>query len=419
MNDHSNEPVAPVPPYRQRLLEVAKVFTKLGIIGFGGPAAHIAMMEDECVTRRQWLTRDAFMDLIGATNLIPGPNSTEMTMHMGYLRAGLPGMIVGGSCFIIPAALMVCAIAWGYTTWGTLPQVQTMLYGIKPVVLAIIAAVMVRLVGTAVKDHRLGILALTVAALSLFSDLPELALLFGGGLIGGAWRRIGLAREKANMDRSQTALPLLGQGSGPMLMAGAGVAAGTALTVTSWQIFWYFLKIGSVLYGSGYVLVAFLEGGLVRDLHWMTQSQLVDAISIGQVTPGPVFTTATFVGFVVAHEHGTSPWLGALAATVGIFLPAFVFVAILHPLIPRLRKWTWTAALLDAVNVAALGLMFAVTVKLARDVLWTGDIAGSMPAWVLGIVALMLVVRFNVNAAWLVIGGGVAGWLLGLMGLIS
>lgn len=420
MSDTPESTAAPLPPYRQRLLEVVKVFAKLGVIGFGGPAAHVAMMEDECVKRRQWLTREHFLDLMGATNLIPGPNSTEMTMHIGYVRAGLVGMIAGGACFIVPAVIMVSAIAWAYTQWGTLPQVRPMLYGIKPVVLAIIAAVMVRLAGTAVKDHRLGIIALTVAALSLFSTLPELALLFGGGLIGGAWRRIGIARENATNNGNDLAmLPLLGQGTGTALVAGSGVAAATLSTVTGWQLFFYFLKIGSVLYGSGYVLVAFLEGGLVNELGWLTQSQLVDAISVGQVTPGPVFTTATFIGFVVGHTRGTSPWIGAVAATVGIFLPAFIFVAISNPLIPHLRKWKWTGALLDAINVAALGLMFAVTIKLARDVLWTGDVSGSLPAWALGIVALLLVVRFNVNAAWLVIGGGVAGYLLGLMGLVT
>ena len=385
-------------PKRGPLGEVARLFFKLGLIAFGGPAAHIAMMEDEVVTRRGWISRQHFLDLIGATNLIPGPNSTEMTMHVGYERAGWPGLFTAGSCFIFPAVVITGVFGWLYVTYGSLPAVEPFLYGIKPAVIAVILGAVWKLGKKAVKGWRFALIGLAVAAAAL-GGLGEIWALVAGGILGTLWLRA------AGYDSSGTAerfVPILflqrAQDTTGAVVGGAAV--GAAAGVSLWKLFFFFLKIGAILYGSGYVLVAFLEGGLVRDYGWLTEAQLLDAIAIGQFTPGPVLSTATFIGYVIQGVPG------ALVATVGIFLPSFIFVLILNPLIPRLRESIWLSAFLDAVNVAAVALMVAVTIELGVSTLVT------WPAWVIVTLAAVLALGFKMNAAWIVLGGAILGWML-------
>ncbi len=378
--------------------EVARLFLKLGLIGFGGPAAHIAMMEDEFVTRREWISRQHFLDLVGATNLIPGPNSTEMTMHVGYERAGWPGLFTAGSCFILPAVLITGFFGWLYVAYGSLPEVEPFLYGIKPAVIAVILGAVWKLGTKAVKGWRLAAMGLAVAAATL-AGLGEIWALLAGGLLGTLWLRA------AGYDSSRTAgrlIPILflQQARDTTAAAAAAAAAGAAAGVSLWKLFFFFLKVGAVLYGSGYVLVAFLEGGLVEDYGWLSQDQLLDAIAIGQFTPGPVLSTSTFIGYVIEGVPG------AAVATLGIFLPSFFFVLMLNPIIPKLRESIWLSAFLDAVNVAAVALMVAVTIELGIGTLV------SWPSWVIAVLAAVFALRYKLNAAWLVLGGAVLGWLL-------
>jgi len=395
------------PPAREpgRLGEVARLFLKLGVIAFGGPAAHVAMMEDEVVERRGWLTRQHFLDLLGATNLIPGPNSTEMTMHVGYERAGWQGLFVAGACFIGPAVLLTGILGWAYVAYGALPEVEPFLYGIKPAVLAVILGALWKLGKKAVTGWRLALLAVAVAAVVL-GGVGEVWALLAGGVVGMLWLR--LAGDADDATTAERFVPILFLQPSATAGAAAGVAAGTAAVagVSLWKLFVFFLKVGSVLYGSGYVLVAFLEGGLVGDLGWLTQGQLLDAIAIGQFTPGPVLSTATFVGYLVAAAGGLNPIAGAAVATLGIFLPSFVFVWMLNPLIPKLRSSAWLSAFLDAVNAAAVALMAAVTIELAVETLV------SWPAVLIAVLAAVAALRFKANAVWLVLGGALLGRLL-------
>ncbi|MEX2472667.1 MAG: chromate efflux transporter [Gemmatimonadota bacterium] len=381
--------------------ELARLFLKLGVIAFGGPAAHIAMLEDEVVTRRKWIGRQHFLDLIGATNLIPGPNSTEMTMHVGYERAGWAGLATAGSCFIGPAVVITGVLGWLYVQYGSLPAVEPFLYGIKPAVIAVILGAVWRLARPAVKDWRFAVLGVGVAV-ALLLGLGEIQGLLLGGVLGMLWFRASGGDDSGTASRYVPILFLrdgtsVGVQVGGSAAAGAAGAAGVAAAVSLPKLFLFFLKVGSVLYGSGYVLVAFLEGGLVSDYGWLTQAQLLDAIAIGQLTPGPVLSTATFIGYVLDGVPG------AAAATVGIFVPSFFFVLLLNPLIPRLRESAWLSAFLDAVNVSALALMVAVTIQLGVAVLV------SWPAWVIALAAGVLVVRFRTNAVWLVLGGALVG----------
>jgi len=373
-----------------RLAELARLFLKLGLIGFGGPAAHIAMMEEEVVARRRWLSREHFLDLVGATNLIPGPNSTEMAIHVGYLRSGWAGLLIAGLCFIFPAVLITTGFAWAYVNFGTLPQVVPFLFGIKPALIAIILAAVWRLGRTAAKDFPLLGLGCAVAVASLLG-FNEIAVLVLGGVTGMLWRsRAGPLAALAWMSASAT-------GSAAAAAGGAG-AAGATVSLAKLGLF--FLKVGAVLYGSGYVLVAFLEGGLVRDYGWLTEAQLMDAIAIGQLTPGPVLSTATFVGYVLAGVPG------AALATAGIFLPSFLFVAALSLVLPRLRRSRWMAAFFDAVNMSSVALMAAVTVKLSVATLT------SWPAWAIALAAAAAGLRWKLNATWLVLAGAVIGRVL-------
>ena len=378
---------------RGSLGEVAWFFLKLGTIAFGGPAAHIAMMRREVVERRRWVDDQRFMDLVGACNLIPGPNSTELTIHLGYIRAGWPGLVVGGVCFIVPAMLSVLALAWAYVSNGSLPQAEWPLNGIKPVIIAIVAQALWGLAGTALKGRLLAAVALAAFALYLLG-FNEIAILFGGGLLVLlAWRAATWRAGEGGNGRG-AGVGLLGPG----LPGVAAQVAGTAAVAYSpGVLFWTFLKIGAVLYGSGYVLLAFLRNDFVDRLGWLTDQQLIDAVAIGQFTPGPVFTTATFIGYVVGGFQG------ALLATLGIFLPAFVFVALSGPIVPKLRSSPHASALLDGVNAAALGLMAGVTVELGRAALV------DPLTIVLGLVALGLLLKTKLNSAWLVLGGGAVG----------
>ena len=374
-------------PVRSRLLEVITLFLKLGTFAFGGPAAHIAMMRDEVVKRRQWVDEQHFLDLLGATNLIPGPNSTEMAIHLGFVRAGWAGLIAGGVCFIAPAMFIVLGLAWVYQRFGTMPQAEGLLYGVKPVVIVIIAQALWALGQKAVKGPLMAAVGVAVLAL-YFLGVNEIALLFAGGLVVMAAENFRQLR-KANV--SGAIAPLVGLSLPALLTAPFSLPT----------MFLIFLKIGAVLFGSGYVLLAFLRADFVTRLGWLTDRQLIDAIAIGQVTPGPVLTTATFIGYVL----GGVP--GALLATLGIFLPSFVFVAISNPFIPRLRQSSWAAALLDGVNVASLGLMAAVTAQLGRASL-TDPLTIA-----LALLAALFLFRFKVNSTWLVLGGAVVGLLAG------
>jgi len=382
-----------------RLGELAVLFLKLGCVAFGGPAAHIAMLEDEVVERRRWLSRQHFLDLIGATNLVPGPNSTEMTMHIGYERAGWLGLLVAGACFIGPAVLITGALGWAYIAYGSLPEVEPFLYGIKPAVLAVIAGALWKLGTKAITGWKLAALAVAVTVAVLLG-VGEVWALLAGGLVGALALRAS----------APTAVAASGVVPYGALHAGTAVAASGALAgsaaVSLGALFLFFLKVGAVLYGSGYVLVAFLEGGLVDDLGWLTQGQLLDAIAIGQFTPGPVLSTATFVGAVVGAEGGLSPVAGAAVATLGIFLPSFLFVGVLNPLVPRLRQSAWLSAFLDAVNASAVALMAAVTLQVGTDVLV------SWPAVVIAVASAVAVLRFRASAVWIVLGGAGLGWAL-------
>jgi len=385
-------PTPPAPPgdRARELRALAALFLRLGTIAFGGPAAHIAMMEDEVVRRRRWLSREEFVDLLGAANLIPGPNSTELAIHIGHRRAGWPGLLVAGACFILPAFFMVAAIAWAYTRFGALPKVDAVLHGVKAVIIAVVAQALWGLLRTVVRTPLaagVGVAAMAAA----FLGVDELLLLFLSGAAVLAWR--GVERRRP----PQAPLPGFAP-PWPLLSLGAATATAAA-PFTQHGLFLFFLKVGSVLYGSGYVLLAFLRSGLVERLGWLTEAQLLDAVAVGQVTPGPVFTTATFVGYVLGGASG------AVVATAGIFLPAFVFVALSGPLVPRLRR-SWAAgAFLDGVNVASLALMAVVTWQLGRAVL-----VSPLPV-ALAAVAAVLLIRYRVNSAWLVLGGGVVGAL--------
>lgn len=374
---------------RSALTEVALLSLKLGFTAFGGPAVHIAMLRDEVVTRRKWLAGEEFLDLMGATNLIPGPNSTEMVMHVGRVRAGGLGLIVAGTLFILPAALIVLSLAWLYVEYGTTPSAEWLLYGIKPVIISVVLQAIWGLSKSAVKGPLSALVGIAALVLYLLG-VNEILLLFGSGLL------VMLARNGSRIRRS-------GQGAGiflPLLSLQIPLLAQTDQGPANLgQLFFTFLKIGSVLYGSGYVLLAFLRNDFVDRLGWLTDQQLLDAVAVGQFTPGPVFTTATFVGYIVAG------FPGAMLATFGIFLPSFVFVAALNPIIPRLRRSLWMGALLDGVNVAALGLMAGVTWELARS---------AIVDWVtalLSVGAALVLLRFKLNSAWLVLGGGVVALL--------
>ncbi|MEB3312512.1 MAG: chromate efflux transporter [Cyanobacteriota bacterium] len=373
---------------RQRLQELATVFFRLGCIAFGGPAAHIAMIDDEVVRRQQWMSREQLLDLIGVTNLLPGPNSTELAIHIGYQRAGWRGLLVAGSCFILPAMTLVWMLAALYARYQTVLQVGWLLYGIKPVIIAIILQALFKLGKKAIKDGPTIAVAIGVIV-AYFLKVNEILLLL---LAGGA---VMLVKNLGRGGMAALWLPL----SATLAPTGGPAVAMAGVGPSGVQVFLFFLKIGSVLYGSGYVLLAFLQRDLVERLGWLTSQELLDAIAIGQFTPGPVFTTATFVGYLVAGH------VGAIAGTVGIFLPAFLLVGFVNPWIPTLRGSPWFGAFLDGVNAASLGLMAGVVFTLGQTALVDGVTLG------LAILAAIAVFRLNINSAWIVLAGGLAGFV--------
>jgi len=382
--------------------ELALVFLRLGTTAFGGPAAHIAMMENELVRRRAWLTREELLDLVGAAGLIPGPSSTEVALYIGYRRAGWRGLLLGGLCFIMPAALMVTAIAWAYVRFGRLPAVSGVLYGIKAVIIAIVAQALVAFGRTAIKSRWLLLLGAGAAAADALGASPVLVLA-AAGLV----RALGVIARRPKSDGdddsagAKTSALWPGGATGLSgISAAGGAMASAAAPVSISKLFLVFLKIGAVVFGSGYVLLAFLRTDLVQSTHWLTEAQLVDAVAVGQFTPGPVFTTATFIGYVV----GGVP--GAIAATIGIFLPSFLLVAVSGPLIPRLRRSPVAGAFLDGVNVASLALMAVVGVQLGRAAIV------DVPTALLAVASAAALFRWRINSAWLVLGGGLAGALV-------
>lgn len=383
---------------RAALLELALVFLRLGTVAFGGPAAHLAMMRTEFVDRRRWLTGEEFLDLVGASNLIPGPGSTEVALFIGMRRAGWVGLVLAGVFFILPAALIVSAFAWAYVRLGHLPQTAGLLagvlHGIKPVIITVVAQALWTLGRTALKTRQMAVLGAAGLALC-FAGIPPLALRVGAGALTGArgWWREGPTRSL------KPVLVLVGVAALLIVfpLALASLSSPAARSASPLPLFFVFLKIGSVVFGSGYVLLAFLRAGLGTHLHWLTSAQLLDAVAVGQFTPGPVFTTATFIGYILAGPGG------AAAATLGIFLPAFAFVALSGPLVPRLRRSPAAGAFLDGVNTASLALMAFVTGQLARAALVDGVTVG------LALVSAVLLLRFRVNSVWLVLGGGVVG----------
>jgi chromate transporter len=366
--------------------ELARLFLKLGLIGFGGPAVHIAMMEEEIVRKRKWMSHEHFLDLIGATNLIPGPNSTEMTMHIGRERAGWKGLIVAGSCFIIPAVIITAMFGWAYQRYGRLPDVQPFIYGIKPAIIAVVVVAMIILARNALKSVQLIIIG-AVAAIAVLTGMNEIVVLFGAGAVGIV---LYLLKQRTNSIHGIVPYFLL-QIDAPIMH------------LSPLKLFLIFLKVGAILYGSGYVLFAFLDAELVEK-GLLTKQQLIDAIAVGQFTPGPVFSSATFIGWQIGGIGG------ALAATAGIFLPSFLFVALLNPLISKLRASGIMSAFLDTVNVASIAIILSVIAEMSRQVLldWKSIL--------IALVSFAATFYFRkLNTAFIVFGGAIAGYLLSLI----
>ena len=403
-------PLAELPAHAgtsaSRLSELASLFLKLGTISFGGPAAHIALMETEVVRKRQWLTKQQFLDLLGAANLIPGPTSTEMAINVGFVRAGWAGLCVAGASFILPAAVITGAFAWAYVRFGTLTQAVSVLGGIKAAVIVVIAIAISRLGKTAVKDLGLAVMG-SAALAAFFLGVNPIVILFGGGLLGMLARRVASLRSAgtplASLFFPGPRLGIITAGknwvnwSGTLAAATSAAAGAVVVRPSVYKVGLFFLKLGAVLYGGGYVLLAFLEQGLVQQNAWLTHQQLLDAVAIGQFTPGPVFSTATFIGYIL----GGTP--GAAVATLGIFLPSFFYVALLAPVLFRLRQSAWIAGFLDSINVCAVALMGGVTFRLAADAL------RGWPSWTIAGTSFAVILWWKVSPAWVVVGGGIAG----------
>jgi chromate transporter len=372
-------------PEQKPLIALAKLFFKLGCIGFGGPAVHIAMMEEEVVRKRKWFSSEYFLDLVSATNLIPGPNSTEMTMHIGHERAGWRGLLVAGLCFIFPAVTITALLAWAYQQYGKLPEVSPFIYGIKPAVISVIVSMMISLGKKALKTVELGVIGIIAAGLAIYG-FNDIYILFGGGLIGALIHMAKSTRQSLNSLAPVALLQIAMMSPGKF----------------DWKLFATFLKIGSILYGSGYVLFAFLDTELVKT-GILSKQELVDAIAVGQLTPGPVFSSATFIGWQI----GGLP--GAIAATIGIFLPSFLFVFFLNPLLPKLRKSKVMSVFLDSVNVVSIALILAICIEMGQT---------SITDWrttLIAIVSFAVVLRFKqTNVVFIILGGAILGYLLSL-----
>jgi chromate transporter len=370
-----------------RLGEIALAFLRLGFMAFGGAVAHIALMEEEFVRRRGWLTKEEFVDRVGAVNLLPGPSSTEMAIYLGYLRSGLPGLFTAGAAFILPSALLMCAMAWAYVRYGALPQIAGVLWGVKPVVVALIAQAVWSLGKTVLKSRELAVIAAIVLGLAAVK-VSTVPLLIGTGV---AW-------IAANRFGAKTA-------AGVVPAPGAAAAGGvtTAIAATTSGVMLYFLKIGALLFGSGYVLLAVLREDLVLKLHWLTETQLIDAVAVSQATPGPFFTVATFIGFLL------NGWRGAGLATLAMFLPAFLYVALTAKVLLRLRKSPTAGIFLDGVNAAAVALMAFVGFQFSREAVMTPLAA------VIAVMSAMLIFRYRVNSAWMILGGAAVGLIVKLV----
>ncbi|MFN7970928.1 MAG: chromate efflux transporter [Acidobacteriota bacterium] len=374
--------------------QVALAFLRLGATSFGGPAAHAAMMEHELVTRRGWLTREDFLDLLAATNLIPGPNSTEMAIHVGFRKAGRPGLLVAGACFILPAAILSMGIAWAYVRYGSLPSARSILYGVTPAVAAIVFQALWRLGRTALRT-RTSVLVFLLSVAATVAGIHELAILLGAGILGAFVRR---GRGKAPGPRITAMFVPIPKV--PAVAAAALAGAGATVPYSLARLFFFFMRTGAVLFGSGYVLLAFLRADLVERWHWLTEQQLLDAIAVGQITPGPLFTTATFIGYLMGGPAG------AVVATIGIFLPAFFFVAVSGPFVPRLRRSPTAASLLDGIVAASLALMTVVTWHLGRAAIVDA------PTLAIACASGVALLWSRLGSGWLVLGGGLAGFAL-------
>lgn len=405
---------------RARLDEIARAFLRLGFVAFGGAAAHIGLMEEEFVRQRKWLTREEFLDRLGAVNLLPGPTSTEMAIYLGELRGGFAGLLVAGACFILPAAFMTVGLAWAYMKYGALPELAGVLWGVKPVVVVLLVQAVWSLAKAALKSRELMFLAAVVLGLAAM-HVPTLALLIGTGVAWIVATRIGRKPDAISAGAacfvatggsgianfaSDANLASGAQGENTAHSALAAIGgASSLLTATTSGVFLYFLKIGALLFGSGYVLLAVLREDLVQRLHWLNETQLLDAIAVSQATPGPFFTVATFVGYLLAG------WHGAGVATLGMFVPAFTYVALTADVLPKMRKSPNAGAFLDGVNAAAVALMAFVGIQFAREVVTTPL------ALVIGVAAALLVFRYKVNSAWVVLGGAAAGLAVKLLAL--
>lgn len=370
---------------KKRLQELARLFLKLGIIGFGGPAAHIAMMREEVVEKRKWLSEQGFLDLVGATNLIPGPNSTEMAIHVGRERAGWKGLVVAGVCFIFPAVLLTGGLAWLYKKYGQLPEIQPFVYGIKPAIIAIILMAIFPLAKKSFKTVELGIIGLVTLVLSLL-HYNQMAILFGAGIFV-------LLKTMLQNKHTMSLIPI----------SLISFSKSTVVAISNWNLFLIFLKIGAILYGSGYVLFAFLDAELVAK-GLLPRTTLIDAIAVGQFTPGPVFSSVTFIGYQI------NGWSGAVVSTLAIFLPSFLFVAMLNPLVKKMRNSVLFSGFLDAVNVASVSIIIAICFQMGKDVMtdWR-----SLLIAVLSILICFLYKKMN--SAFVVLGGSVLGYLLRLL----
>jgi len=380
----------------KELKEVAILFLKLGLITFGGPAAHIALFEDEVVTKRKWITHQHFLDLVGATNLIPGPNSTEMAIHTGYHRAGVAGLITAGICFTLPAVLITGVFAYIYAVYGNLPDVKPFLYGIKPAVIIVILNAVYRLGSKTIKGWKIIAVGIAVASVNT-AGVNEIFSILAGGVFGAVFIYLS---EKKNSLNSVSLLSILSFGFLPSLWQAAEKSEASMMT-----LFLTCLKIGAVWFGSGYVLVAYFDGEFVQGLNWLTRQELLDAIAVGQFTPGPFLSSATFIGYQIAGVPG------AIYATIGIIIPSFIFVAILNPLIPKLRKSNFFSKFLDAVNVSALAVMLVVAIKLG------GEVLVDWKSWIIALlsVAALFAIK-KINAAYIILGGAFLGYIFYLLG---
>jgi chromate transporter len=409
-------PPESTPPQLSRLAEIARLFLKLGFTAFGGPAAHVALIEEEVVARRRWIDRQHFLDMVSAVNFVPGPNSTELAIHLGQVRAGFPGLVVAGVCFIVPAMLIILPLAWFYVRYGAMPGVGNALVGIKATMVAIVVVALVRFARTGLKDAFTALIALLATAASLlmtYFNVPqqELVILATAAIAGLLWYGrsapvLPEGPERSASGAAKSSLPAI-----PLMLAPAAVGA-TGFAGQLLAMALCFLKVGATLFGSGYVLASFLHSGLVEHHRWLTDRELLDAIAVGQVTPGPLLTAASFIGYLLGARNfggGTGGGIvGGVVATAAIFLPAFLFISLLGPLLPRLRASPRARGALDGMNAAVVALILVVSLWFARSVLWTPTGVDRLATAVFA-VSLALLLTTKLNPTWLILGAGLIG----------